>query len=384
MVVIAEPDHRHHEPSEYAIADAVAPGRWTTRIFGGPGTALTGALGSFWRAQTAGWLFGALFALVSRILAFEDVAFAFALTAVLEPLGFALTTLAHRIFRNRISGITLTVVAVALALSIAGGVLQMLIANAIKDILRPDIDPGYGANAAVIPAIYYTLIFLGWSLAYLWIKADADARKQRSQRHQAREEALRAELHQLRLQLDSHFLFNVLNTVAMEIPEGPDTALEMIHRITAYLRYLLENQTRRVCPLSDEIEAMLAYVRIQELRFEGRLDCVVEVDPAARPVTVPHLILQPLVENAVKHGLRSPAERFTVGITVERRDEDIVIEVSNPGRLAMRERDRPALGLANIRRRLELHYPLGHALTLTQSGDNVVARLMLRGQACFA
>lgn len=380
MVAIADLDHRDEL---HGVADAGDRQR-QTRIFGGPGTALTGALGSFWRAQTAGWLFGALFAIVSRVLAFEDVAFAFALTAVLEPLGFALTTLAHRIFRNRISGITLTVVAVALALSIAGGVLQMLIANSIKDILQPNINPDYGANGEVIPAIYYTLIFLGWSLAYLWIKADADARKQRIQRHKAREEALRTELHQLRLQLDSHFLFNVLNTVAMEIPEGPDTALEMIHRITAYLRYLLENQTRRICPLSDEIEAMLAYVRIQELRFEGRLDCVVEMDPEAGPVAVPHLILQPLVENAVKYGLRSPAGRFTVGITVLRQGDDIVIEVSNPGRLETRKRDRPAVGLANIRRRLELHYPSGHALSLIQAGDNVVARLMLRGSACFA
>ncbi len=383
MVAIAEPDRRS-DLGGGPTAEASYGQSQTTQGSDGSGTVLLGALGSFWRAQTAGWLLGALFAVISRILTFEDVAFAFALTAVLEPLGFALTTLAHRMFRNRISGITLTVVLVALALSIAGGVLQMLVANGIKDILRPDIEPNHGANAAAIPAIYYTLIFLGWSLAYLWIKADADARRQRSQRHKAREEALRAELHQLRLQLDSHFLFNVLNTVAMEIPEQPATALEMIHRITAYLRYLLENQARRVCALSDEIEAMLAYVRIQELRFEGRLDCSVEVDPAARTIAVPHLILQPLVENAVKHGLRSPARRFAVGITVERRDADLVIEISNPGKLEAGQRDRPAIGLANIRRRLELHYPSGHALTLIQAGDNVVARLMLRGSACFA
>ncbi len=381
MVVVSDHDYRGELNG---AADAIDRSSWTTRRFDKSGNVLVGVLGSFWRAQTAGWLFGALFAIVSRILAFEDVAFAFALTVVLEPLGFALTTLAHRIFRDRITGITLTVVAVALALSIAGGVLQMFVAIAIKEILQPGVDPDYGANATVIPAIYYTLIFMGWALGYLWIKADADARKQRIQRHQAREEALRAELHQLRLQLDSHFLFNVLNTVAMEIPEGPDTALEMIHRITAYLRYLLEHQARRVCPLSDEIEAMLAYVRIQELRFEGRLDCVVEVDPAARAVAVPHLILQPLVENAVKHGLRSPAKRFAVGIKVKHQGADLIVEVSNPGRLETRKRDRPAVGLANIRRRLELHYPLGNALTLTESGDKVVARLMLRGSACFA
>ncbi len=381
MVAIADHDHRGELNGP---GDASDRRSWATRGSDKSGNALVGVLGSFWRAQTAGWLFGALFAVVSRILAFEDVAFALALTVVLEPLGFALTTLAHRIFRDRIGGITLTVVAVALVLSIAGGVLQMFVAIAIKEILQPGVDPDYGANATVIPAIYYTLIFIGWSLGYLWIKADADARKQRIQRHQAREETLRAELHQLRLQLDSHFLFNVLNTVAMEIPEEPDTALEMIHRITAYLRYLLENQTRRICSLSDEIEAMRAYVRIQELRFEGRLDCVVKAESAALPIAVPHLILQPLVENAVKHGLPSSVGRFTVGITVEYQGDDIMIEVSNPGQLEVRERDRPAVGLANIRRRLELHYPFGHALSLVQMGDTVVARLALKGPACFA
>lgn len=381
MVVIADPDHRG-ELNEGA--DAGGRRFRFMRTFDGSNVELVRSLGTFWRAQTAGWLFSALFGIVSRVLAFEDIVFALALTAVLEPLGFALTTLAHRVFGNRAVSITLTVVMVALMLSIAGGLLQMFVANTIKEFLLPGGDPSNVAAGVAIPLVYYTLVFLGWSLAYLWIKADADARAQRIQRYQAREEALRSELHQLRLQLDSHFLFNVLNTVAMEIPEEPDTALEMIHRITAYLRYLLENQTRRICSLSDEIEAMRAYVRIQELRFEGRLDCVVKVESAARPIVVPHLILQPLVENAVKHGLRSPVGRFTVGITVECQGDDIMIEVSNPGRLAMHVRDRPAVGLANIRRRLELHYPFGHALSLIQKEETVVARLALKGPACFA
>lgn len=383
MAVIAEPDHSG-DLSRNPARDA---GNGRSRAMQGnhrSNTALVAALGSFWRAQTAGWLFGALFAVVSRVLAFEDLAFAFVLTAVLEPLGFALTTLAHRIFRHRIGGITLTVVAVALALSIAGGLLQMVVANALKDMLAPDIDPDYGANATMIPAIYYTLVFLGWSLAYLWIKADADARAQRIQRHQAREAALRAELHQLRLQLDSHFLFNVLNTVAMEIPEEPDTALEMTHRLADYLRYSLDHHNQGICTLVDEIEAMRDYVRIHELRFEGRLACVVEMEAGAGVIGVPHLILQPLVENAVKHGLSSPAERFTVGITVENRSDDLVIEVSNPGRLTVPERTRPAVGLANVRRRLELHYPFRHELSLVETGNTVVARLRLRGTACFA
>ena len=181
----------------------------------------------------------------------------------------------------------------------------------------------------------------------------------------------------------TNLLFNALNTVAMEIPDAPDTALEMTHRIAGYLRYSLDHHNRGICPLVDEIEAMRAYVRIHELRFESHLDCVVEMEPTAGSIAVPHLILQPLVENAVKHGLQAPTARFTVAISVEHNDDDLVIEVSNPGRLEMAERNRPAVGLANVRRRLELHYPLRHELSLAETDHTVIARLKLRGSACF-
>ncbi len=86
----------------------------------------------------------------------------------------------------------------------------------------------------------------------------------------------------------------------------------------------------------------------------------------------------------MKHGLRSSASRFAVGITVERRDADLVIEISNPGRLEAGERDRPAIGLATFAAGWNCTIRSGHALTLIQAGDNVTARLMLRGDACFA
>lgn len=353
--------------------------------FGGADVSPLRASGLFWRAQVTGWLFWAVFGVVSRTVVFGDLALALTLTSIVEPLGFALTALAHQLFRNKIGrDITLKVVVVAVVLSIAGGLLQMLTVNAIKDVLPWRAEPDIAARVGAIPAVYYTLIFLGWSLAYLWIRAEANAQGERVERSRAQQAALQTELHRLRLQLDSHLLFNALNTVAMEIPEEPDTALEMTHRIADYLRYSLAHQDQRVCPLANEIEAMCDYVRIHELRFEGRLDCVVELEPDAGPVPVPHLILQPLVENAVKYGLSSPAERFTVGIVAENRNDGLLIEISNPGRLTMLERDRPGVGLTNVRRRLELHYPLRHELSLVEAGNTVVARLRLWGTACFA
>lgn len=340
---------------------------------------------SFWPANLTAWTFIAFFGLTSRLAAFSDVALAVTLTLVLEPIGFVLTAAAYKFYLERTGDRRVVVAAWALACSVSGGLLQMVIANALKDGLFPGIPDGNIAANDAVPAVFYTAVFLGWSLAYFWIRADVDTRSERTQRSEAQAAATRAELQRLRLQLDPHFLFNALNTVAAEIPENPEAALEMAHRIAAYLRYSLDQQTRPVCPLSDEIEAVRAFVRIQELRFEGRLRCSVEMDPALRAVPVPHLVVQGLVDNAVKHGLRSSVATLDIRVTAQRAAEDgVLIEVVNPGQLIPRAGDRPAVGLANTRRRLELHYPSRHAFSLVQDGDAVVARLLLRGDACFA
>ncbi|MGB3539459.1 MAG: histidine kinase [Mesorhizobium sp.] len=348
-------------------------------------TSLERTLGSFWRAQTAGWLFGAVFGFVCRIIAFEDLAFALMLTAILEPIGFSLTALAHSFFRDRIRhGVTLMVVAVALMLSVLAGLGQMLVADAIKTAMLPQNDPGLVSGKLVIPAVYYTLVFMGWSLAYLWINAEIDARTARFQRGKAREAALNAELNQLRSQLDSHFLFNALNIVAMEISESPDIALEMTKRVAAYLRYSLAHHDQRLCSLAEELEAVHNYLRIQELRFENRLDYKFDAGPNIEEVRVPHLVLQPLVENAVKHGFATANGRLAISVAAERRDTQLVVEIRNSGQLKSHSRDRPAVGLANTSRRLELHYPDRHRLTIDQIGDEVVVRLTLWGDACYA
>ena len=166
---------------------------------------------------------------------------------------------------------------------------------------------------------------------------------------------MRAELQHLRLQLDPHFLFNALNTLAAEIPERPQAALEMTRRIAAYLRYSLDKHNRQVCPLADEIDAVRAYIRIQELRFEDRLRCRIEVDPATRSVAVPHLVVQGLVENAIKHGLEPKAEGGRLEIVAEVVDGDLFVHVIDTGVGFMPKGD-GGVGLANVRERLHALY----------------------------
>jgi LytS/YehU family sensor histidine kinase len=382
MSVVANPEQQGVHGA--AVRDTLAQVS-TREAVALPNTSLERTLGSFWRAQTAGWLFGAVFGFVCRIIAFEDLAFALVLTAVLEPIGFSLTALAHSFFRDRIRrGVTLMIVAVALMLSVLAGLGQMLVADAIKTAMLPQNDPGLVSSKLVIPAVYYTLVFMGWSLAYLWINAEADARTAWFQRGKAREAALNAELNQLRSQLDSHFLFNALNVVAMEIPESPDIALEMTKRVAAYLRYSLAHHDQRLCSLAEELEAVRNYLRIQELRFENRLDCKLNADPNIEGTRVPHFVLQPLIENAVKHGLATNNGLLAISVTAKRIDTQLAVEIRNSGRLRRHSRDRPAVGLANTSRRLELHYPDRHRLTIDQEEGEVVVRLTLRGNACYA
>jgi len=344
------------------------------------------ALDSFWRIHAAAWLFIALFGLMARSLILYDFWVSLALTLVMEPLGFCLTALAHKLYLSRRSRpiLALDTVLLSIALALCGGFIQMAVGSLVRMTIGGGISPPKPVDGLLITVVYYTFVFIGWSVGYFWIRSDADARAEGVRRDAAQGAAIRAELNQLRLQLDPHFLFNALNTLAAEIPDRPAVALEMTHRIAAYLRYSLDHHDRDVCRLADEIEAVRAYMRIQELRFDDRLECIIDVAPELRTVKVPHLIIQPLVENAVKHGLMTAEKRAIVRVSAGRRGETVVIEVSNPGRLGIGDRDRPALGLANIRRRLELHYPQGHALSLAQAGDLVVARMELKGQTCFA
>src|SRR5699024_3257612 len=108
-----------------------------------------------------------------------------------------------------------------------------------------------------------------------------------------------------------------------------------------------------------------------------------DVESAVQKLPVPHLILQPLVENAVKYGLKAADGQLDIKLTARAQGGGLIVEVSNSGRLQPPDSQRTPFGLSSIRRRLELHYPERHALSLNQEGDRVVARLMIWGTPCY-
>ena len=213
------------------------------------------------------------------------------------------------------------------------------------------------------------------------------AQASRLQAEAARLEAQLAEarLATLRAQLDPHFLFNTLNAVSSLVGSDPRGVRRMIARLSALLRHTLEDSAEPEVPLAQELQVLRQYVEIMEIRFEGRLHFDTQIDPGALDALVPNLILQPLVENAIKHGVgRLPNEAVGVIHVSARRDGDVVVlAVSDNGPL-VEDAEAPArsggggVGLRNTRERLAQLYGPEHTLTLAPApAGGVVATLTL-------
>jgi sensor histidine kinase YesM len=222
--------------------------------------------------------------------------------------------------------------------------------------------------------------YIGWSLGYFGVRAEFEVRLQSENAARAREEARNIELQMLRSQLDPHFLFNSLNGISAEIPVHPGPAVEMVDELAGYLRYSLDHRHQVLAPLSEELDSMEAYLRIEKVRFGRRLQTRTESDPSARRRQVPCFLMQPLVENAVKHGLTDSEQPLEIIIEARNPHDALHLKVTNTGRLA---KVRPeSVGLSTLRRRLELHYPSRHSFNIRQEGNYVCAEIILKGDPC--
>jgi two-component system, LytTR family, sensor kinase len=179
------------------------------------------------------------------------------------------------------------------------------------------------------------------------------------------EQLSKAQLNALRQQIEPHFLFNTLNAVSGLVREGRnDSAVSMIAGLSDFLRRILEDSGRQQVPLQEEMEFALNYLDIQKVRFADRLQLSVDVPDELYPAKVPSLILQPMVENAIKHGIAKRAQGGAIRITASRSDEVLTLSVCNDGPSLPPdwEATRSGIGISNVRNRLQSLY--GNAFEL--------------------
>jgi sensor histidine kinase YesM len=229
---------------------------------------------------------------------------------------------------------------------------------------------------------------LGWQmllgvLLYGTVAAIAELTRTTHELHEREAVALRAELHALRARLNPHFLFNTLNSIVSLVrtdPEAVETALERFASLLRYVLHASESAEDDV-PLERELQFVRTYLQLERLRFGGRLTVLEDVDEDALDERLPALTLQPLVENAIQHGIAPSLHGGTIRIMARTRADSLNIVVTDDGAGAadvVRQGSGLGLGLDLVRRRLSTRYGARAALDLEHDvGAGFTVRLTL-------
>jgi hypothetical protein len=268
----------------------------------------------------------------------------------------------------------------------------------VRPLRRPDraVAPSLGAAAAgsaifaaaawmasPLLAPHLTLLFALGVLLYLLSTglhyaaiASVEQREAESRAAEARALARDSQLQALKFQLNPHFLFNSLHSIAALATLDGVRAREMCIRLSDFLRASLGLGDRESIPLREELALARNYLDVERVRFGARLMVEESVDPACEDCLVPALLLQPLVENAVKHGVAGLVEGGAIRLTAGRTGAGVSIQIDNAFDPESAAAPRDGIGLAHVRRRLAMRY--GGEASFTAGADGAVYRVELR------
>jgi two-component system LytT family sensor kinase len=224
---------------------------------------------------------------------------------------------------------------------------------------------------------------LHWNIQWYWMIVGVDhgvdyyRRYRDRQLHASRLETqlVNAQLQSLKMQLQPHFLFNTLHAISELVHEDPDAADRMITRLGDLLRLSIDASATQEISLRDELEFLRAYLEIEQTRFQDHLTVYMQIDPGTLDAQVPNLLLQPLVENAIRHGTAARTGAGEIAITATRDDGTLRLIVRDNGKGLPTERPvREGVGVGNTRARLQQLYGHDHRFELrNDAGGGVVA-----------
>jgi two-component system, LytTR family, sensor kinase len=206
-------------------------------------------------------------------------------------------------------------------------------------------------------------------------RLEAEATQLRAEAAELHAQVTDARLNALRAQLNPHFLFNTLNAVSTLVDEDPPAARRMIARLSDLLRHTLREGDEQEITLARELEMLRLYLEIMQVRFQNNLEVSIETEPSLDEALVPNLVLQPLVENAFRHGIAQTQTVGRVTIRAVRDNGDLVLTVRDNG-AGPGKKVRDGVGLANTRARLTQLYGERQQLALTAvEGGGAVAEV---------
>ena len=327
---------------------------------------------AFWLLQGAGWggylMLRAVSNFSNRTFSFEDL-----IRVTIESIvGYCLTLLLSALFGYyrrlpRITGILATIA------TLAGATLVYAVLTAFTvSVMRGD--PGIEIPLVLGSLFLNFTVLAGWSALYFGINFYLIVEDQIDQMQLLETQASSAQLAMLRYQLNPHFLFNTLNSIStLVLLKQTDRANAMLARLSNFLRYTLANEPTAHVTLAQEVETLKLYLEIEKMRFEDRLRPCFEVDPSVAMARLPSLLLQPLVENAIKYAVTPKEEGADILIEARLAGGRVQITVSDTGPGLNEGQARPTcstgVGLANIRDRLAQAYGADHRFDIQASRE---------------
>ncbi len=310
---------------------------------------------AFWMLQAGGWTGYLLLRTVSSVSNSQPIEGAIA--GIVEAIiGYCLTLLLSALYSYyrrlpRVTGILLTLATLGLA-TLIYAVLDAFIYSFVKM-------PEPGITLALVTGTVFInfTVLAGWSALYFAINFYLIVEQQIDQMHTLEMQASQAQLAMLRYQLNPHFLFNTLNSIStLVLLKQTERANIMLSRLSSFLRYTLANEPTAHVTLQQEAETLKLYLDIEKMRFDDRLRPVFEIDERVTKARLPSLLLQPLVENAIKYAVTPQEEGAEITVSARLAGERVQITVSDTGPGLIEVKQRPTLstgvGLANIKERL--------------------------------
>lgn len=254
---------------------------------------------------------------------------------------------------------------VVIFFSAGAALLQVLLFWVVGDIFPSERRTIFGSSVSLGIFYFRFGLFACWSLLYSMIRRQ-------------REEAAR-DLRMLRGQMNPHLLTNALQHVITELEPVHAKAAGMVQSLTNYFNYSLRHQKDDFVTMGEEWDALRDFIKLEESLFGSKVDIAGHVDPVIRSLKVPGIILQPLVENAVKYGLRPNHPTVSIRIEVEQRDSTLVMAVHNTGHWKKPDPHRTSggIGLDNLHRRLRRLYGRRHHIETFEENGWVTVRITI-------
>ena len=312
----------------------------------------------------------ALLTLTSALAQNEHLAAVTGMRALAILFGLCLCYLIHRVLtRPALSTLKRRIIVLAIMAPIAAETFAWatFFAEAAVD---PSLNlSGFTWGGAVRTISFWTWFFLAWAGLYLAVGYHFDVQEERRRSTELQREAHLAQLRALHSQINPHFLFNSLNSVSALILDGKaDEAEQMVTKLARFLRQGLAVDATQTIPLASEIELQRAYLEIEQLRFPD-LDVALSLPAELQEAKVPALILQPIVENAVKHGVAGAPPPTRIAIEARREGERLALEVTDSGRRSRLSAPGAGIGLKNVGQRLRLIYGDAQSLERGREAD---------------